>query len=117
MHELSLCRGLVDAALAAIEERGVTGHVDAVIVEVGRFTTVVPDSLRFYFSVLRRGTRLADAQLQIETVALRTRCTACKAEREPDVPALLCPVCDGLVEIVSGRELRLVGLDVTEEAA
>lgn len=117
MHELSLCRGLIDSTLAIIEEHRVSGRVSAVLVQVGRFTTVVPESLRFHFEVLRRGTRLEDAELQVETVPLRTRCTSCGIEHEPEVPSLLCRDCDGLLEIVAGRELRVVAIDVTEDAA
>lgn len=117
MHELGICRSLIDLALAAMDERRIARPAAAVTVEVGRFTSVVPDSLRFYFDVLRAGTLLERAELEITSVPLRTRCRTCSVESEPELPSLLCPACDGVVEIVSGRELRLVSVDVPEEAA
>ncbi len=117
MHELGICRSLIDVALAAMEERRVTGPANAINVEVGRFTSVVPDALRFYFDVLARGTLLEGALLLITSVPLRTRCRTCHTESEPEEPMLLCPACDGVVEILSGRELRLVSVDVPDAAA
>ncbi len=117
MHELGIARSLIDVALAAMADRGATQPATALEVEVGRFTSVVPDSLRFYFEVLSQETLLEGAELRIVSIPLRTRCPSCSLETEPDLPSLLCPRCDGLVEIVTGRELRLVSVDVPEEAA
>lgn len=117
MHELGICRSLIDVALSAMAERRSAGRATALQVEIGRFTAVVPDSLRFYFEVLSRGTLLEGASLEIESIPLRTRCGSCGRETEPDLPSLLCAHCGGIVEIVTGRELRLVSVDVPEEAA
>ena len=117
VHELGICRSLIEVALGAMDERRIARPASTVTVEIGRFTSVVPDSLRFYFDVLRTGTLLEHAELEITSVPLRTRCRTCLAEREPELPSLLCPTCDGVVEIVSGRELRVVSVDVPEEAA
>lgn len=117
MHELGICRSLIDSALAVLDERRIATRVTAVTVEVGCFTSVVPAALQFAFEVLSRDTQLDGAALQVERIPLRTRCRDCGAEAEPQFPMLLCPQCDGVVTIVSGRELRLVSIDVAEEAA
>jgi hydrogenase nickel incorporation protein HypA/HybF len=117
MHEFGICRSLIDVALSALAERETTQRATSLQVEIGRFTAVVPDSLRFYFDVLSRGTLLEGAELNVESIPLRTRCRSCGHEAEPDLPSLLCSKCEGLVEIVAGRELRLVSVDVPEEAA
>ena len=117
MHELGIARSLIDAALAAMAERGVTRPATALRVEVGRFTSVVPDSLRFYVEVLSRDTLLEGAEFTIESIPLRTRCRTCGCESEPELPSLACASCGGVAAIVSGRELRLVSVDVPEAAA
>jgi hydrogenase nickel incorporation protein HypA/HybF len=117
MHELGIARSLVEVAVAAMTERCVTIPAKSLQVEVGRFTSVVPDSLRFYFEVLSRETLLEGAELAIETIPLRTRCQKCLVEAEPDIASLLCPSCDGLVEVVGGRELRLISIELSDEAA
>jgi hydrogenase nickel incorporation protein HypA/HybF len=117
MHELGIARALVDTALAAIAERGLMRRATLLRVEIGRFTAVVPDSLRFYVEVLSRGTLLEGAELAIESIPLRTRCLSCAYESEPELPSLLCERCEELVTIVAGRELRLLSVDISEEAA
>lgn len=117
MHELGICRSLIDVALGAMSDRGVTAPAERVNVEIGRFTSVVPDALRFYFDILRSGTLLERAELEITSVPLRTHCPVCRVENEPDQPSLLCPDCGGLLAIVTGRELRVVSVDVADAAA
>ena len=117
MHELSICRSLFETAQSVLAERGLESRVEALTVEVGRFTAVVPDALRFAFDVLARGTPFEGARLDIVEIPLRTRCTSCGLEREPEEPALLCPACEGIVAILAGRELRLTAIDLAEAAA
>lgn len=117
MHELGICRSMIGVALDVLAERGIDRPASMLTVEIGRFTSVVPDALRFYFEILRAGTPLEDAALEIVSVPLRTHCPACDQEDQPDEPVLLCPSCGGPVRIVSGRELRVVSIDVPEEAA
>lgn len=117
MHELGICRSLIDVALAALSERGGSARAASLDVQVGRFTSVVPESLSFYFDILKKGTLLEDAALRIETVALRTRCSLCAFEETLDEAILSCSRCAGPCVPVSGRELRLVAIDVAETVA
>ena len=117
MHELSICEHLIEVALAVMRERAIISRVDSLTVEIGRLTAVVPESLRFYFEALSQGTPLEGAELVVETMALRTRCRSCLLETEPDFPMLSCMRCGCSVEILSGRELRLVSIDIPEEIA
>lgn len=117
VHELGICRSLIDVALGALADRGITAPAERVNVEIGRFTSVVPDALRFYFEILRADTLLERAELEITSVPLRTHCPACRVENEPDQPSLTCPLCGGLVAIVTGRELRVTSVDVADAAA
>jgi hydrogenase nickel incorporation protein HypA/HybF len=116
VHELGITKSLIAVALDAMADSGATGRATLLRVAVGRFTAVVPDSLQFYFSVLSRGTLLEGAELSIESIPLRTRCPACENEGEPEQPSLLCEQCGGLVQVVTGRELQLLSVDVPEAA-
>jgi hydrogenase nickel incorporation protein HypA/HybF len=115
MHELTICENLIDLALAVMGERRVTRQASIVTVQIGRLTAVVPDSLRFYFGVLAQGTLLESAELRVDMLDLRTRCESCVVELSPDFPSLSCSRCGGSVEVLSGRELRLVSIDFPEE--
>jgi hydrogenase nickel incorporation protein HypA/HybF len=117
MHELSICSGIVEAAAAAVNGFGPRApRVQRVTVRVGRLTSVVPDSLRYHFELLVPGTILDGACLEIEEVPIRGRCADCGGRFEIETVSFSCPACgEGFVELISGRELELVSLDVTEE--
>lgn len=116
MHELAVCQGIIEVAVEALTRRGALPRVTEIHVEIGRLTGIVPDSLRFHFEVLAPRTPLAGSRLEIETVPIRARCAECEARFEIDVLAFSCPACgSGLVELTSGRELRVLSLDIAEE--
>ncbi len=119
VHELSICQGIIDVAVAALTNGGASvPRVSTVTVRVGRLTGVVPDFLRQYFDLLIPGTPLAGADLLIEEVPIRGRCADCLAEFTIDTLSFTCPCCgSGLVELLTGRELQVVSLDTAEEVA
>ncbi|MCG3041447.1 hydrogenase maturation nickel metallochaperone HypA [Streptomyces sp. S1A] len=112
MHELSIAAAVVESAQDTARRHGASS-VEAVRLRVGELSGVVADALRFSFEVVTEGTELAGAELVIEDVPARARCTACALEFAPGVPLRLwCPECgEGATEVVAGRELEIV--DVT----
>jgi hydrogenase nickel incorporation protein HypA/HybF len=117
VHELSICQGVLEIALAALGcLPPPVPRVERVTVRVGRLTAVVPDSLRYHFDVLIPGTSLEGAELVIEEIPIRGRCADCVAEFEIDTLSFVCPRCgSGFVELYSGRELEVVSLETAEE--
>jgi hydrogenase nickel incorporation protein HypA/HybF len=112
MHELSIAQAIVDIAA-----RNAGGkRVARVHVRVGRLRQVVPTALAFSFELCAHGTPVDGAELVIEPVAIRAVCKACGGESElPGFP-LACPACGGLaVDVVSGEELQVEALDLTED--
>jgi hydrogenase nickel incorporation protein HypA/HybF len=116
MHELSICEGIMDVALAALGELPPpVPAVTRVTVRVGRLTGALSDCLRHYFDLLVPGTLLAGATLLVEEVPIRGRCADCAAGFEIPTLAFTCPACgSGLVELLSGRELQVVSLETAE---
>lgn len=120
MHELSIAMSLVERASEEAERRGGC-RVEAVYLRLGPLSGVVEDALRFSWDLATADTPVAGARLEIERVPLVVRCPGCHEERElPSVQLFRCPACGGPVdEVVSGRELELRALEITdrEEAA
>jgi hydrogenase nickel incorporation protein HypA/HybF len=113
MHELSIAISLVEAACEKAAELGGV-RVEALRVEVGKLSGVVPEALLFSFDIAAGGTPIEGATLRITHVSPVIRCARCDAEREvPDV-RLLCPLCEEPAsDVVHGRELLLVALEVS----
>ncbi|WP_223983913.1 hydrogenase maturation nickel metallochaperone HypA [Arthrobacter sp. NicSoilB8] len=108
MHELSITQSLIEAVLDRIGERKVT----AVNVQVGPLSGVLPDAMRFCFDVASAGTPLAGAQLMIDEPRGAARCRSCHEEFEVADLILLCPCGSADVEVLSGRELMLMSVEV-----
>lgn len=113
MHELSLSSAIV----GTVEKHAGARRVSIVSVRAGRLRQVVPDSLRFYFEFVSRGTVCEGAQLELEVVEARLRCEACAHEWEIEVPAFRCPRCaSGEVAIASGQEFEVESIEIEEAA-
>jgi hydrogenase nickel incorporation protein HypA/HybF len=114
MHELSVAQALVEQVEGARVANG-GGKVIAVEVRVGEWRQVVPEILTSYFDHLTRGTVLEGARLEIDHVAASAHCGSCARVFALDDIFLICPDCGSRAcELLTGRELDLVGLELDE---
>jgi hydrogenase nickel incorporation protein HypA/HybF len=117
MHELSLAMSLIDAACEEVERLG-GPRVAALHLRLGALSGVVREALEFSFDLAAEGTAIAGARLAVEEVPVTVLCPTCSAERElPSLQSFRCPVCaTETPDVVGGRELELVGLELAEES-
>jgi hydrogenase nickel incorporation protein HypA/HybF len=116
MHEMGIAMEILRIVQESIPADLVGARVGRINLKVGRMSAVVPDSLRFCFKVAADKTRAQDAELAIEEVAVRVRCEACGHQWEVDTPDFICPACgSGRVEMLSGRELDIVSIEIAQE--
>lgn len=111
MHELALAEGILDIVREYAEERG-AARVSRVGLLLGELTGVEETSLAFAFEALARGTPAEGAALAMRRVPLLGRCADCGRERRVEAYTFLCPRCGGVLELVSGRELRVEYLEM-----
>ncbi|SFP69034.1 hydrogenase maturation nickel metallochaperone HypA [Amycolatopsis rubida] len=108
MHEMAITQSVVDAVVDRLGD----ARVCRVRLEIGRLSGVVPDSVRFCFDVLCAGTSLDGAELDIDEPPGRARCRSCGGEFGLDDPILLCPCGSADAEVLAGRELRIMSVEV-----
>ncbi|MET3720589.1 MULTISPECIES: hydrogenase maturation nickel metallochaperone HypA [unclassified Arthrobacter] len=108
MHELSIVQSLIDEVLDKTGGRAVS----SVNLRIGPLSGVLPDALRFCFDVASAGTALAGARLRIDEPQGRGRCRTCGDHFALTDIFLLCPCGSADVDVVAGRELRLVSVEV-----
>ena len=112
MHELGLTQQIVDVAVEKGQQAGAK-RIVSVRVKAGEMAEVAPDSLRFYFASLARGTIAEGAELVIEIVPLLAECSDCHSRFAPADSHLKCPECGSRkIEIVEGREAYVESVDV-----
>lgn len=108
MHELAIAASVVEAVLAKTGDQ----LVRVVRLRVGQLSGVLPDALAFSFEVAADGTTLQGARLLIEQPAGRLRCRQCHGETGRDDLILLCDCGSADVEVIAGRELSILDVEV-----
>ena len=119
MHELSIAVHLVRLADEAVRELSPRPTISAVRIRVGDLAGVVAESLDFAWQAARENTACGGARLEIERVPVRIRCATCACEHDLAPPLRFrCPACnEPSREVVAGRELELVALELDETPA
>jgi hydrogenase nickel incorporation protein HypA/HybF len=118
MHELSVTRGILAVALEAATriKRPTILSVDIVI---GELTSIVDDSVQFYFDIMSRGTAAAGATLRFHREAALGRCIGCGETFETRSPLpRSCPRCGSLeLSVTGGRSFYVESIEVADEGA
>jgi hydrogenase nickel incorporation protein HypA/HybF len=116
MHEMGIALQIIEIATASIPPEMRSARVERVNLKVGKLAAVVPDSLRFCYEIASKDTLLAGAELRIEETPVVARCKDCGERWTIAEPVFNCPACrSGALEILSGRELDIVSIEVAQE--
>jgi hydrogenase nickel incorporation protein HypA/HybF len=110
MHELSLMAGIMDTILAAAETEKAR-KITTVRLQIGEKAGVVAEALQFAFDSVSRHTPAEGATLSIEIVPFRGVCLSCNRAFET-AEFLICPHCGGFGRIITGRELKILSIEV-----
>ncbi len=114
MHELSIAMSIVELAEGEAERRGV--QVDAVHLKLGALSGVVKEALISSYEMACTDTSLQGSRLVIEEIPVVIFCPSCRAQRPlRSVQLFCCPECGtSASEIVQGKELEVVALEIQE---
>ena len=118
VHELSIAQSLIEAACEAAEQAG-AARVLRLSTRIGVLAGVVKEALQFSFELAAENTACAGARLEIEDVPLSVMCPRCEVPRTLETQwRFVCPECGTpTAEILSGRELELVSVEIEPHVA
>ena len=112
MHEMSICESILDV----LNEQARAQNFDAVkrvSLEVGPFSGVEIEALKFGFDVVMRNSLAEGAALEIVETQARATCLECGAEAAIAQRYDPCPQCGShLLKVTSGEELKIRELEV-----
>jgi hydrogenase nickel incorporation protein HypA/HybF len=107
MHELAITQSLLEIVNQEVAKHAIS-KVTTVKVKVGKRRAVEPTSLTFCFETLTKDTLMEGAELVIDVVPVRGKCSECGALFEVDGLLFTCPNCSGRnIKITGGRELYI----------
>ena len=116
MHELPITKGILSIALETSQAHG-SRRVTAIDIAIGELSSIVDDSIQFYFDALSEGTLAEGAQLNFRRAAAAAHCWDCAQKFEVRAPLeALCPHCGSAkLQIISGKEFHVESIEVEDE--
>ena len=116
MHELSITRNILEI----VNDKTVTAgrnppKVKNILVLVGELSGVEPDSVSFYFDLMKKDYNLDEASITFSHVPASMKCGKCGLEFKYDQLSWNCPGCgDPGIAISKGTECYVESIEVAE---
>ena len=112
MHELAICQSLIDQVESIASERDAK-YVTSVVVAIGPLAGVEVQLLKNAYSIASAGTVAEHAELVIEHLPVRVKCTQCGSESDALPNKLICKQCgDWRTTLLSGDEMMLMSVEL-----
>lgn len=111
MHELPVTQNILDIAL---RHAGNANKITRINLVIGDLSSVVGDSVKFYWDMLSKGTIAEGADLHFIRIKTRFRCSECHHEFEQgNSGGFICSKCSSKkIQVVAGKEFRMDSIEV-----
>jgi hydrogenase nickel incorporation protein HypA/HybF len=107
VHELSVTENLLEITLRHARQANALRVTDINIV-VGQLSSIVGDSVQFYWDMISAGTIAEKAVLHFDRREAEMKCLNCGEQFKPQSESFLCPRCNlNQVKVISGNEFYL----------
>lgn len=112
MHELSVTENILSIAKRHAEQAKASRVTDIHIV-MGDLSSIVDDSVQFYWDIISDGTICSGAQLHFRRIPAKAACLDCGNEYSLREQLSACPVCQSArIRIINGEEFYLDSIEI-----
>jgi hydrogenase nickel incorporation protein HypA/HybF len=112
MHELSITENILEIALNYAEQSGATKVTDLNLV-IGQLSSIVDDSVQFYWDIVSKETLCEGATLHFERIPAEMICLDCGHTYVLTKGLSACPQCESFrIKVHAGEEFRLESIDI-----
>lgn len=112
MHELSVTENILEI-VKTHAERANAAMVTDIFLVIGKLSSILDDSVQFYWDLMTEGTIAEGAKLHFRRVPVLIQCNDCKNSYSPEADNLACPLCfSEKITIVQGEEFYLEAIDI-----
>ena len=115
MHELSVTESILEIASRHASQANATRVTDIHLV-IGDLSSIIDDSVQFYWDLISQGTLCQGATLHFRRVPARVQCQNCKNEFSLDRQLAPCPNCGSLaLRVIAGEELFVDSIEIEKQ--
>jgi len=112
MHELSVTENILSLASDHAQKSGAT-RVTAINLVIGQLSSIVDDSVQFYWDLISENTICAGSVLNFSRTPAVFRCLDCHHEFSLEARLSPCPSCGSLRnQLISGEEFYLDSIEI-----
>ena len=115
MHELPVTEGILKLAIDTAQRLG-GRPITAINLVIGDLSSIVDDSVQFYFDILSKDTLAAGASLNFTREPATARCVDCDTHFSVNLPPVAaCPSCQSpRLHVTGGRSFLLESIEVSD---
>lgn len=115
MHELSVTESILKIVRDSAQKNQATSVTD-ITLTIGSFSSIVDDSVQFYWDFVSQGTICANAKLHFNRVMATLKCLDCGTTYSLIEELTPCPSCSGInITILHGEEFQVDHIEIIKE--
>lgn len=112
MHELSVTESVLEIACKHAHNAKAKKVTDIHLV-IGRLSSIIDDSVQFYWNVISKDTICEDAKLHFRREPAKLICLDCQFEYTLEDELMPCPNCGSAkIKVLSGDEFNLESIEI-----
>ena len=112
MHELSVTENILNIAVQHAKQNSASRVTDVYLV-IGRLSSIIDDSVQFYWDMVTENTLCAGSTLHFERIPAKLACRSCQTEYEIASEMTPCPACGSAnVAVISGDQFFLESIEI-----
>ncbi|MBG0787421.1 MAG: hydrogenase maturation nickel metallochaperone HypA [Anaerolineaceae bacterium] len=112
MHELSVTESVLEIACKHAEKAQAKKVTDIYLV-IGKLSSIVDDSVQFYWDFISKGTLCEEATLHFKRIPAELICLDCDHKYTLNDELTPCPQCGSArIRVISGDEFNLESIEV-----
>jgi hydrogenase nickel incorporation protein HypA/HybF len=115
MHELSVTESVLEIVCKHAQEAQAVRVTDIHLV-IGRLSSIVDDSIQFYWNLISKDTLCEDARLHFTRTPAKFVCLDCQHQYQLVDELTPCPNCSSArIKVLSGDEFHLESIEIERE--
>ena len=113
MHELAVTESILSIATRYAQKENARQVTD-IYIALGQLSSIVDDSVQFYWDIISQDSLCAGARLHFERQPARLLCLDCQKEYTLNGDLTGCPNCQSpRVKVIAGDEFQMDSIEIT----